>query len=137
MRHRMLSTLVLPILFGVVLLGSVPFADAQVTSLPLNKCLAGKIKNVGKSLAARTGCLSRETSSGVANPSCHQKAHDKFAAAFPKLETKYPNTSLTPCLRFGDQEAFETALTDYAASVPVATGSALGTCDAAKIKCVG
>ena len=27
--------------------------------------------------------------------------------------------------------------TDYAASVPVATGSALGVCDAAKIKCVG
>ena len=136
MRHRRLSTIVPPIVFGVVLLGFVPFADAQVTSLPNNKCLEGKIKNVGGSLAARTGCFSKEASSGFANPSCHQKARDRFAAVFSKLEMKYA-TTMPPCLTFGDQGAFETALTDYAASIRIATGMATGKCDAAKIKCVG
>ena len=93
--------------------------------------------DVGHSLAARTNCFSKEASTGTPDPECHAKASDKFATAFPKLETKYPNTSTSSCVTFGDQGAFETALTDYAASVPVATGSALGVCDAAKIKCVG
>jgi hypothetical protein len=113
-------------------------AHAGVASLSINKCLAGKIKGVGKSLSARTGCFNKEASKGIANPSCHQKASDKFTGAgiplkgvFPKLEAKYS------CLTFDDKGAFETALTDYAASIPVATGSAPGKCDAAKIKCVG
>ena len=126
----------LPLLLATIALPFVPFADAQVTSLPNNKCLEGKIKNVGRSLAARTGCFSKEASSGFANPSCHQKARDRFAAVFSKLEMKYA-TTMPPCLTFGDQGAFETALTDYAASIRIATGMATGKCDAAKIKCVG
>jgi hypothetical protein len=37
MRYRMLSTIVPPIVFGVILLGFAPFANAQVTSLPINQ----------------------------------------------------------------------------------------------------
>ena len=37
MRYRILSIIVPPIVFGVVLLGFAPFADAQVTDLPINK----------------------------------------------------------------------------------------------------
>src|SRR5262245_31940309 len=82
--------------FGMTLIGSA--ARADVTTVTVNKCLAGKIKGVGKSLAARTGCFSKEASKGIADPSCHQKASDKFTGGtnpakgvFAKLEGKYPS----------------------------------------------
>gem|GEM_PF-6866351 len=56
---------------------------------------------------------------------------------FAKLETKFPVGSATACLTFGDQPILATSIADYAAGIPVTTGSASGECDAAKIKCVG
>jgi hypothetical protein len=120
-------------------------AHAQVTTLPVNKCLVGKIKGVGKSAGIRIGCFRKEAQTGVAQPSCLQKASDKFTGGvadpsrgvFAKLEAKYPITSSAPCVTFDDQDAFEVTIADFAASVPVVTGSSVGNCDAAKIKCVG
>ena len=129
---------------AVTILAAGASADANVTTMTIDKCLSGKVKAVGKSVAARTKCLSKDAQTGVPNPSCQQKASDKFTGdgtpangVFNKLEAKYPNTSATPCLTFGDQGTFEGDIASYAASVPAATGSAVGRCDAAKIKCVG
>jgi len=55
---------------------------------------------------------------------------------FNRLDTKFSLTSKHPCLTFGDQSSFESRIASYAAGVPGVTGSALGKCDAAKIKCV-
>ena len=77
MHHRVLAAVVPLLLFAAVVLGSVPFAHAQVTNLPINKCLVGKIKSVGKSLAARTGCFSKQASTGVASTACLEKASSK------------------------------------------------------------
>jgi len=95
MRHRVLSTVVPLRMLGAVLMGSVTFgtlAHAQVTKLTVNKCLAGKIKSVGKSLAARTGCLSKETSTGIDNSSCPQKASDR--SAWPRSPDDRPRRVL-------------------------------------------
>jgi hypothetical protein len=126
-----------------VLAAAVP-AGAAITSLTLNKCLSGKVKGVGKSVSARTKCASKEASSGVPNPACTQKASDKFTGdgtpakgVFNKLEARYPLTNPSPCRTFSDQTPFEGDIASYAASIPATTGSAVGQCDAAKIKCVG
>jgi hypothetical protein len=129
-------------LAGLLAAGTV--AHAEMTELTVNRCLAGKIKSVGESVAARTGCSSKEAHHGTADPPCHQKAIDQFtgggtpgAGVFEKLEGKYPSTGATPCRTFDDQGTFETAIATYAASVSIDTGAAVGRCDAAKIKCVG
>lgn len=130
---------------AIALLGFATVADAQVTmTLPINKCLAAKIAGVGKSVAARTNCFAKEAMQGAGDSACHQKASDKFTGGaqptkgvFSKLDAKYPLLDAMPCLTFDDQAAFESAITAYVATVPVATGTGLGKCDAAKIKCVG
>jgi len=126
---------------AAAVLAAAATADAAVT---VNLCLSGKLKAVGKSVAARTNCLSKDAKRGTPDPACLQKASDKFTGdgtptrgVFNKLEAKYPNTSATPCLTFGDQGTFDGDIASYAASVPARTGSAVGRCDAAKIKCVG
>jgi len=137
--------------FSTVLVGaawaiiaSVTAAPAQVTSLSVNKCLAGKLNGLGKSLVARSGCYGKEAAKGVAKPDCHQKASDKFTGglspakgAFNKLDAKYPSTDAAACRTFDDQGSFEISMAAYAAGVPTTTGSTVGKCDAAKIKCVG
>jgi len=75
--------------------------------------LVGQDQGCGQIAAARTGCFGKETSNGTADPSCHQKASDKFSGGgdptnatngiFNKLEAKYPIAGTTPCLTFGDQ----------------------------------
>lgn len=125
-------------------LGAATAARAQVTTLPVNKCLAGKVQGVGKSVSARTACYQKEAASGSSDPDCHTKAAEKFTGGaeptqgvFGKLEAKYPSLGAAPCLTFGDQADLDADIADFAASVPAATGDAAGSCDAAKIKCVG
>jgi hypothetical protein len=140
-------TVAYPIVLCAALFGAVVFespARAEVTSLPINRCLSSKIASVGKSVSLRVGCLSKDARSGVSDPSCPQKAIQKFTGgsdpsrgAFAKLDARYPIGSETPCLTFADQGAFEAAIASYSASVPIAAGSAPGRCDAAKIRCVG
>ena len=147
MRSRDLRAVSVLSLFGATLLGVSGLATTargEVTTLPINRCLSRKINAVGKSLAARTACFAKEAATGIAVPACHQAASDKFTGgaaptngAFSKIEVAYPVGSLTACLTFDDQDSMETGLVDYAASVPSATGSAIGKCDAAKIRCVG
>jgi len=134
-------------LLTAILLGCAMFAaraEAQVTILPINKCLAGKISGVGKSLAAHGRCLAKETSRGIEDPGCHQKASDKFTGGtdpakglFHKLEAKFPIDAAAPCRTFLDQASLEISITDNAFGVSDITGSGAGRCDAAKIKCAG
>lgn len=136
-RARPLLNLLVLTVFAMPL----PQAALAVT-VPVNKCLAGKLKAVGKSAASRLGCYSKAARSGVADPDCLAKASAKFsggadpaAGAFGKLEAKFAGAG-DACLTLDDQAAFEAALAAYAASVAADTGVA-GKCDAAKIKCVG
>jgi hypothetical protein len=129
---------------ALALLGLPTTAGAAVTSLTVNKCLAGKVKAVGKSVSLRATCASKDAASGVPNLACTQKASDKFTGdgtpangAFNKLDARYPLASTTPCLTFNDQGTFESDIAGYAATIPGTTGSATGKCDAAKIRCVG
>jgi len=118
--------------------------EAQVTNLTVNKCLAGKIKAVGKTVSGRAACISKETGSGNDNPDCPLKPSDKFTGgsnpskgSFNKLDEKYPLDSATPCVTFEDQDSLESTIADYVDDLAPTTGGAPGKCDAAKIKCVG
>ncbi|HYC57823.1 MAG TPA: hypothetical protein VEL28_23050 [Candidatus Binatia bacterium] len=130
-----------------ILLGCTLFvasAQAQVSTLPINKCLSGKIGGVGKSQAGHSRCLSKETSQGALDPGCHQKASEKFTGGedptkgvFNKLDAKFPIDGAASCRTFADQDSFEERITSYAAGVSDTTGNGTGECDAAKIKCLG
>ncbi len=124
-------------LASVILVVTATGAGAQVATLTINKCAAGKIKSVGKSLSARARCYSKQAQLGVADAACHEKASTALTRAFQKLEAKYSQVSPTPCLTFGDRGILEDALTDYAVGIPSVTGSASGKCDPTKIRCVG
>jgi hypothetical protein len=134
----------LPLAAAVLLAAFVSHAHAEVTQLPVTRCLAGKLRGIGKSVAARTACASKEASKGTSDPACRQRASDAFTGGanplkgmFEKLEAKYPMTDAAPCPTYDDTAAFEIAIGDYAASVAADAGSAVGHCDAAKIKCLG
>ena len=60
--QRPLATVVL---IGCLVIGHVTRSEAQVTTLTVNKGLAAKIASVGKSVAARAGCFSKDASKGV------------------------------------------------------------------------
>jgi len=140
-----MTTTLTAVIAGAVSLGTLATAaHAQVTNLPINKCLAGKIRGVGKLMVADSGCFSKETRTGFPDPSCHQRARDRFTGGmdptkgvFNKLDIRYPMTTVRRCLTFGDQDSFMGNVTSYAASVVADIGVAVGRCDAAKIKCVG
>ena len=122
------------------------FAGAGVTTLTVNKCLAGKVKAAGTSAAARTNCYRKNTTKPDAGAlaACLGKADDKFDGGaapekgkFEKLEAKYPPASTTPCLTFDDQATTNGDIATYASSVDADVGGTVGKCDAAKKKCVG
>ncbi|HEY2387723.1 MAG TPA: hypothetical protein VGK30_12240, partial [Candidatus Binatia bacterium] len=114
---------------AITVLGASTTAGAAVTSMTVNKCLAGKVKAAGKSVSSRAKCASKDAANGVPNPACTQKASDKFTGdgtpakgAFNKLDAKYPLASTTPCLTFSDQGAFESDIASYVASIPATAG---------------
>ncbi|MCC6765408.1 MAG: hypothetical protein IT293_12175 [Deltaproteobacteria bacterium] len=136
------------VLLVLAVLATATVAYASVTTLTVNKCLAGKLKGTGKTTATLAGCASKDAGKpdATALATCRGKASDKFdGGALPakgvleKLETKYAPASVTPCLTFddtatiaGDMDATLSAVGTTVGANP--TGSA---CDAAKLKCVG
>ncbi len=125
-------------LFGAALIVLLAFgapAHAYLSSLTVEKCLAGKVKLVGKGAAAYANCHSKNTakpdpgSFGI----CVAKASAKITNGFGKLDSKYPGCTGGT----GDGGARDMDTATYADDANTEVGTAAGKCDAAKQKCVG
>lgn len=110
-------------------------AQALPDTLPINKCLAGKISKAGGSAAARTRCRAKAAVKGVSDPACAQKSAEKLTSIFQKLEAKFPSSSAASCITFGDLPMLEERIADHTAQVDGITGAA-GKCDAVKMGAV-
>ncbi|MCC6765065.1 MAG: hypothetical protein IT293_10410, partial [Deltaproteobacteria bacterium] len=113
-----------------------PDAYAYRSTFTVDKCLAGKIKTLGKDAAAQTGCQSKAAAKG--DPlagECVTKASGKLTSAFGKLDVKYPSCPGGT----GNGSAFAARTLAYTDSVAATVGFTPGgsKCDAAKNKCVG
>lgn len=113
-----------------------PRAHAYRATFTVDKCLAGKIKTLGKDAAAQTGCQSKAAAKD--DPlagECVTKASAKLTDGFAKLDTKYPSCTGGT----GNGAGFAARTLAYGGTVATVVGSTPGgsKCDAAKNKCVG
>jgi predicted dienelactone hydrolase len=110
---------------GVVFMHGVGYAAATATS-----CAIAKQKAAGKSAAGQLGCYAKATKKGVTvDLECLQKATDKFAGAFAKIEMK------GQCVAPGFAAVLETMVDALVADVVIATPpGSVAKCAAAKQK---
>ncbi|MEB2286023.1 MAG: hypothetical protein B6D46_01575 [Polyangiaceae bacterium UTPRO1] len=110
-------------------------AGAYLTSFTVDKCLAGKLKNVGKATTAYMECHAENTAKPdqARFDACLTKASSKLTGAFGKLDGKYP--SCTGGL--GNAAARAADVAAYATAANGDVGNTPGKCDVAKQKCLG
>ncbi len=112
---------------------------AGATSVSL--CLAQKLGDVGRTVAAEVACSVRNATkpNAAARAACLAKAERRFTGGddpsrglFTKREGR------RPCPTVGDQDAIAADVAAYAAALDAAVGSAVrpSRCDAAKLSCV-
>jgi hypothetical protein len=113
----------------------------SVRATTVNTCLARKLTDVGRSLAARATCYARDAakSDAAALAACLGKAQARFAGGvvassgyFERLE------GVWPCLTTDDQGALDASVAGYAAELDAQVGNpgTANRCDAAVLKCV-
>lgn len=142
-RRRSVATL-LAALFCLGVLGGGTDARAQVTMLPVNKCLAGKLRGTGKYASLQLGCFVKAfKSSSPTDAVCLNETEvaftggdDPSAGVFGQLEAMYPPDAEVPCLTFDDASVVKVGLWDFEAAVLAVTGNSPGRCDAGKVRCV-
>lgn len=113
-----------------------PSAHAYRATLTVDKCLAGKIKTLGKSAAAQAGCQSKAAATGDGPAGdCVAKASTALTNGFGKLDAKHPSCPGGT----GNGALFAARTLAHAGAVAETVGSTPGgsKCDAAKNKCVG
>ena len=131
MNRAMLLARVVFTLAGVFAFAS--SAQAYLTQLTVNKCLAGQVKAEGKSAAAHTGCYSKNAGKPDAGDlsTCTGKASTKLVDAFTKIEKK------PPCPTAGDGANRRDDTATFASSNNALVGGPTSKCNAAKQKTVG
>lgn len=112
-------------------------AEAQLASLPVSKCNAGKVRAAGKTAAALLACHGKDA---TAEASCLAKVDGKFDAAgtgpFDKADAQdqgcLPGTT-------GNQSSFGLTLDAFASAIDALLGvpTTPSKCDAARLRCVG
>ena len=121
------------------------FAATPTYAVTINRCLAGKLKGVAKTIAARTKCHAHAVATNAPEAACLAKAATKFVGASPpqgvfeKLESKYPLASTQPCLTFDDTSALDGAASasEQRVASDVNHSGPPSACDAAKTQCYG
>ncbi len=118
-------------------LGVTANADAYLTTMSVNKCLAGKLKAQGKGIAAYTNCHAKQAAKPDAAKlaTCLVRAGEKVTKAYGKLDAKYPGGCAGG--GNGDGTARQQDAAAFGDQVNADVGAALGKCDAAKQRCVG
>jgi len=126
------------VLIGLRCLGATAHAGA------VNKCLAGKLKAVGKSTAAYLKCdqMRDLDENGSDYVQCIHGEQLKFAGSpgrpGPFDESKYPSGSGEACLTFSDAGTLSEVATGVEGSISGDIDNALSSkCDAAKSLCYG
>jgi hypothetical protein len=128
----------------VVMLATCAVVVAVATSVratTVNTCLARKLTDVGRSLAARATCYARDAAQpdAAALAACLGKAQARFAGGgvassgyFERLE------GVWPCLTTDDQGVLDASVAGYAAELDAQVGNpgTANRCDAATLKCV-
>jgi hypothetical protein len=130
------------IALGAVVAAVVAFAASPATATTVDPCLARKLGDVGKSLAARAACYARAAArpNAAALAACLEKAARRFAGGVSPEKGQFARLErVWPCVTTGDQAALDAALAAYAAGLDaqVANSGAPSRCDAAKLTCVG
>ena len=114
----------------------------RVDATTVNTCLGRKLASVGRALARRTTCYSKDAArpDAAALAGCLAKAEGSFsggslpsAGSFARVERVWS------CLTTGDQRALDATIADYAAALDaqVANPGTPNRCDASKLACVG
>lgn len=88
---------------------------ARAASDPVAKCAATKVQSAGKKAGAKLKCHAKAIKKAVAlDPVCIQKAEDKYAEAFAKIEAK------GGCATVGDAPAIEAQVDAFVADAVAA-----------------
>lgn len=123
------------IAFSLLVLSSATPTHAYLSSLTVDKCLAGKLTIVGKGAAAYAKCQAQNAAKpdAVAFDKCKAKTSTKIIDGFGKLDAK--NSSCPGGTGDGSpQDAASATLGD---DVSASVGTNPGKCDAGKQVCVG
>ena len=117
------------------ILASATSTHAYLSSLTVDKCLAGKLAIVGKGAAAYAKCHGKNAAKpdAVAFDKCQTKTSTKIIDGFGKLDAKNPTCTGGT----GNGSARDASSATFGDDVNAAVGSSLGKCDAAKQACVG
>ena len=111
-------------------------------AVTINACLAGKLTDVGKSVAARLACQSRDAiePNSAELAACLARVDDRFDGGADPASGRFAQRELrSDCVTSGDQSAIATRIGTYVASVKsaVAKSATSNRCDATKLICVG
>jgi len=112
---------------------------AEVTSLTVNECLAGKLKRAAASARARAACYAKAAKRGALPGACLEQASARFTggadpakAPFAELESE------GDCLTSEDAPIVDADLAGFASDLGALVGAGTESrCDAAKLKCTG
>jgi hypothetical protein len=115
---------------------------AAARAVTVNVCLAGKLTDVGKTVAARLACAARDAVQPSADllATCLANVDDRFDGGADPLLGRFAKREFrTTCVTFGDQSTLAARIATYTASVDsaIAKSARSNRCDAVKLKCVG
>lgn len=129
-------------LAAVIIITAALTSPSTASAVTINACLAGKLTDVGKSVAARLGCAARDAiepnSADLAT--CFAKVDDRFDGGADPASGRFVQRELrSSCITNDDQSAIATRIGTYVAGVKSAIAKSGGSnrCDATKLTCVG
>lgn len=113
---------------------------APAAAVTQNACLARKLGDVGRTVAAALACHARDAAKpDVATLSaCLDKLEARFTGGVDPARSLFAKRERKPpCPTVGDQETLSQQLFAYANAVDHAVGNLVSRCDAAELACVG
>ncbi len=120
-------------------------ANAAITSVSLNRCLAAKLKLVRTSAGTRVACHAKNAKKPdpAALSTCRSKEDTRFSggvqpgnALFLKVHAKYPMSSPERCRSYDDSPGANTEMNDLATALGAAIPGLDNRCDARKLGCL-
>ena len=112
---------------------------AEVTSLTVSECLAGKLKRVAVSAGARAACYAKAAKRGTLPGACLEQASERFTGGADPAKAPFAELEAQGnCPTREDALTLDADLAGFASDLGALVGAgAESRCDAAKLKCTG
>lgn len=112
---------------------------AEVTSLTVSECLAGKLKRVAASAAARAACYAKAAKRDALPGACLEQASARFTGGADPAKAPFAELDARgSCPTREDALTLDADLASFASDLGALVGAGdESRCDAAKLKCTG